>query len=77
MAQEQQDQREVFGARTNSNSVVANVICVSDSGEPIKVTLWGAHVADYYEMFQPGHVGFRTFHLFIRKLCMSVLADDL
>lgn len=56
MALEQQEQRQVFISRTNSNAIVANVICCSDSGEQVKVALWGDHVADYYDMFQPGRV---------------------
>lgn len=58
VAHEPQEQREVYISRTNSNTLVANVICSADSGELVKVTLWGEHVADFYEMFQPGHVSF-------------------
>lgn len=56
MAQEQQDQREVLVARTNTTTIVANVICATDSGEQLKVTLWGEQVTDYYDLFEAGNV---------------------
>lgn len=53
---ERQEQREVTLTRSNTTTTVANAICASDSGEKIKVNLWGDHAVDFYDLFMPGHV---------------------